>query len=403
LSDIRKFTPHLRVVLAYANKRDEALDTPADIYVINVDGVVDLLKRPPSFWKKFSTIIVDESTAFKHRTSRRSAALAKIIKHFEWRRLLSGTPTSNGICDIWHQMFLVDDGQRLGKDFYKFQQAACIGEKHEVRGKGSEDEEDGEWGERLAKSRVQAVKTITKWVDRPDIEDVVADMIKDVVVRHRFEDCVDIPANHTYPRFIQLSPRHLKLYQELKRKTILQLEEAQVTALNGASLYTKLLQVASGAVYNDEGEYSHVNSERYELILELVAERTHSIVFYLWDHQLNELVKEAKRQKISHVVWNSEKPGIAEAFQAGQYEVMFAHPASAGHGLTLTRATSTIWASPTVNLEWFLQGKKRIHRIGQTQKTETIVILAEGTIDTDVYAALERKDVKMTNLLQGLK
>jgi SNF2 family DNA or RNA helicase len=102
-------------------------------------------------------------------------------------------------------------------------------------------------------------------------------------------------------------------------------------------------------------------------------------------------------------VWNPDHPEVADEFQTGQYQVLFAHPQSAGHGLTLTKGTATIWASPTYNLEHYLQGLKRVHRIGQKDKTETIVIVAEGTIDEKVWTALQAKNVKMTNLLTEME
>jgi SNF2 family DNA or RNA helicase len=102
-------------------------------------------------------------------------------------------------------------------------------------------------------------------------------------------------------------------------------------------------------------------------------------------------------------VWNPDRPGIVDEFQHGDYRVLFAHPASAGHGLTLTKGTATIWASPTYNLSWYKQGLKRVHRIGQTEKTETIMVVAEDTIDEKVYAALQGKNFNMTALLSELE
>ena len=102
-------------------------------------------------------------------------------------------------------------------------------------------------------------------------------------------------------------------------------------------------------------------------------------------------------------MWNPDKPHIEADFQAGRYQVLFAHPASAGHGITLTKGTATIWASPTYNLEHFLQGLKRVHRIGQKEKTETIVVIAEGTIDEKVWEALQGKKVRMEALFAALK
>lgn len=322
--------------------------------------------------------LVHNCTAFKHHTSQRSKALAKLIKNFEWRRLMSGTPTSNGVCDLWHQMFLLDDGKRVGKSFFAFRSACCTPEQ------------------------VGPSTAHLNWVDKPGIELQIGALISDIVIRHKFEDCVDIPENHKYAVPIALTTKHLDVYNELRDSSLAVLRETTITAVNAAVLAQKLLQAASGAVYNDDGGYSYLANDRYDLALDLVEARDHTVVFYQWEHQLNELVKEARSRKVAYTTWNPDHPIIAEDFQAGKYKVLFAHPASAGHGLTLTKGTATIWVSPTYNLEHYLQGLKRIHRIGQSKKTETIVIIAEGTIDEKVYKALEAKNVNMAALLAEL-
>lgn len=377
--DCRKFAPHLRVSLCYAEKRLESLKVSADVYVVNIDGAVDLLKQPPLFWRKFSTLVIDEANSVKHRTSNRSKAVAKLRQRFDYVRLMTGTPGSNTVCDIWHLAFLADQGKRLGKSFFAFRAACCI------------PEQTGPSAQMLT------------WVDRPGVEATVAALISDITIRHKFEDCVDIPKNHRYAITTQLSSTHRKVYDKLEADKYAEIRSTGVTAINGAALATKLLQSSSGAVYNDDGGYSRITTDRYLLVLDLVEARTHSIVFYLWSHQRDELVKEAAKRKIPHTVWDSAHPEIEREFQAGHYQVLFAHPASAGHGLTLTRATTTIWASPTYNLDWFEQGLKRIHRIGQKEKTETIVIVAENTIEEKVWAAVQNKRVRMTDLFSALE
>lgn len=378
-NDIKKFAPHLRVSLCYAKGRKESLEAEADVYVVNVDGVKDIFKFPKTFWKRFGRLVIDESEAYKHHTSQRSKAVAKIAGHFEWVRLMSGTPATNGICDLWHQYFILDGGQRLGKSFYGFRNACCIPEQ------------------------TGASAQHVTWVDRPGIELQVAELVKDITIRHKFEDCVDIPENLTYAVNFTLSKKHQAVYEELKDQSLAILRETTVTAVNGAVLAQKLLQAASGAVYSDDGGYASLATERYELALDLVEARDHSIVFYLWDHQRDELVKEAKARKLSHAVWDPDHPEIANDFQEGKYRVLFAHPASAGHGLTLTKGTATIWASPTYNLSWFTQGMKRVHRIGQKHKTENIVLVAEDTIDQHVFDKLQGKAINMVALLKELE
>jgi SNF2 family DNA or RNA helicase len=378
-NDIKKFAPHLRVSLAYAKNRHAAMHEEADVYVVNVDGVKDIFKYPKKFWARFGRLIVDESEAYKHHTSARSKAVKKLADYFEYKRLMSGTPATNGICDLWHQYFILDGGKRLGKTFYGFRNACCI------------PEQTGPSAQHL------------QWVDRPGIELQVAELVKDITIRHKFEDCVDIPENHKYAVSYPLPDKHRRLYRELELQSIAEIDKTTVTAINGAVLATKLLQSASGAVYNDEGGYSLVDTERYELVMDLIEARAHSVCFYLWDHQRDELVRMAKARKLAHTVWNPDRPVIVDEFQNGDYRVLFAHPASAGHGLTLTKGTATIWASPTYNLSWYTQGLKRVHRIGQTLKTETIMVVAEDTIDEKVYAALQGKNFNMTALLSELE
>lgn len=381
--DFNEFAPDIGVSVAYATNREKAFEAKADVYVTNHDAVKWLASKPKTFFKKFDTLIIDESTAFKHHTSQRSKAAAKIAKHFTYRRLLTGTPNSNGICDIWHQVYLLDDGTRLGKSFFAFRAAACLPQQ------------------------VGPSASMIKWVDRPGIEATVSAMLRDITIRHRFEDCVDIPENFKYAKTFKLSKKHYAAYNEMQDFQILNLKKTTVTAVNGAVVAGKLLQIASGATYNDDGEYSLVDSERYSLVLDLVEERQHSIVFFTWEHQRDELIREATSRSISYAVFDGSitdrrRTEIVADYQEGKYQVLFAHPQSAGHGLTLTRGTATIWASPTYNLEHFLQGLKRVHRIGQSQKTETIVVVAEGTIDERVWQALQDKSVRMTDLLEGL-
>jgi SNF2 family DNA or RNA helicase len=386
-NDFKKFAPHLKREVATAQNRTKALNETANVYITNHDAAVDLAKKPPSFWKKFKggTLIIDESSAFKHRTSARSKAMVKISKYFKRVRLMSGTPNTNGICDIWHQVYILDYGQRLGTSFFAFRAAVCT------------------------PVQTGPMPNMVRWEDKPHAEEAVAAMISDVVVRHRFEDCVDIPANHQYSMPFELSSKHFAAYKRLENDSLLLLRDSSITAINGAALYTKLLQLASGAAYNDAGSYTLIDSDRYDLVLDLVEERRHSVVFFNWQHQRDELIKRAEKRDMrfalidGSVTKKGERERVVEAYQKGLYDVLFAHPQSAGHGLTLTKGTATIWPSPTPNLEHYLQGLKRIHRIGQTEKTETIMIVAPGTIEEQVYEALLAKDARMTNLLTLLK
>lgn len=379
--DLRTFAPHLVYSIARADNRERAFEVNADVYITNHDAVKWLASQYPSFFKKFSEIVIDESTAFKHNTSQRSKAAAKIVKYFKKRACLTATPTSNGITDIWHQALLLDDGRSLGQNFFKFRNT--VQTPHQVG--------------RIA----QAVK----WEDKPGAADVVFNQLGPMLIRHRLEDCIDMPGNHQYDVPYTLSPKQMAAYRELEASAILVLkDQKKVSAINAAAVHTKLLQVASGAVYTEEGEYSLVDTGRYELVMDMAAERPGALVFFLWKHQRDFMVADATRRGLRFAVLDGDAPqrmrdAAIVAYQAGKLDLLFAHPASAAHGLTLTYGTTTIWSSPTYNLELFVQGSSRQHRVGQKKKCETIVVVAQGTKDEDAWRVMQGKGDRMSMFL----
>lgn len=384
--DIAKFAPHLKVSVAHAKNREKAFNEPADVYITNTDAVKWLAKQKPQFFKPFSTIVIDESSAFKHHTSQRSKALEKIKKYFKFRYAMSGTPNSNAITDIWNQIKFLDDGKRLGNSFYHFRGSVCNPQQ------------------------VGPQPNMVKWEPKSGSEEAIASLISDISVRHKFEDCVSIPENFQSERTYRLSNQQLKAYLQMEKDAIAQLQSGMVTAVNAASVMTKLLQISSGAVYDETGQYHMVDHGRYELIADLIQERQNSLVFFHWAHQREELKRELELRNVTYTVIDGttsdhDRREAVRLFQAGFYRVLLAHPQSAAHGLTLTRATTTIWASPTYNLEHFLQGNRRIYRAGQTQRTETIVVIAEDTIENKVLEKLsgkQERQFKTLDLMQEL-
>ncbi len=381
-ADFKKFAPTLKVAVATADVRASTFEQDADAYVTNIDAVKWLAKQPKAFFKRFDTLIIDESSAYKHATSLRSKAAAKISGHFRYRRAMTGTPNGRSITDVWHQAFLLDGGERLGKSFYGFRNSVCTPTQ--------------------VGNSAQAVR----WEDKDGAEEAVFGLLSDIVIRHKFEDCVDIPANHRYELVYDLTPKQRKAYDQMEQTQMLMLKgkEPAVIAVNAAVVANKLLQVASGAVYGVGGEAVLVDDGRYKMVLDLVEERKHSLVFFHWKHQRDALVAEADKRGLNFCVLDGtvdehERDRFVTNYQAGVYQVMFAHPKSAAHGLTLTRGTTTIWSSPTYDLELFEQGSKRQHRMGQTQKTETITLIAPGTIDERVYEILQGKNARMKHLL----
>ncbi len=382
-AEFETFARTMFVSCAYARNREAAFWTEADVYVTNHDAVKWLAKQKPAFFDKFDTLVVDEVGAFKHHTSQRSKALNKIKKYFTYRHVMNGSPAPNTITDMWHQMFIVDDGERLGTSFFKFRSAACTPEQ------------------------VGPQANMIKWHDRPGVNEAVSKLVEDVTIRHKFEDCIDIPPNHEYSIPYQLTPRQHAAYESMAATQLAMISDNVVSAVNAAVVATKLLQIASGAVYDEDGTYQLVDTERYNAVLDKAEERAHTVIFFLWQHQKDLLIAEAKKRKMTYCLIDGTVPDgtrheNVQNYQRGLYRICFAHPQSAAHGLTLTRGSATIWASPTYNLEHYEQGLRRIYRASQTEKTETITFIAEDTIEERVFDALTNKKLRMDDLLQQI-
>lgn len=385
--DFKKFAPAVITTVCPAEKREIRFQDKADVYITNIDAAVWLAKQSAVFFARFTDLIIDESSAFKHHTSARSKATNKIKKFFKFRYLLSGTPNTNSVTELWNQMFILDDGKRLSTSFFKFRQQVCV------------------------PKQVGPSANMVEWRDREGAALTVSKLIADIVIRHKFEECIDIPENHLYSVPYELTTKQLRTYKQMKDEAVAEVARGGgfISAINGAAVTTKLLQIASGAAYSgDTPGTIFVDNGRYELVADLVQQREHSIVFFNWQHQRDGLFAEMDARGLNVAVLDGSTPDrkrkeLVDDYQNGMYDVLLAHPASAAHGLTLTRATTTIWASPTYNLEHFLQGNRRAYRAGQKRKTETIVVLAPGTIEEKVYAALQAKNVRQSDLLELAK
>lgn len=384
--DLDAFAPELAYSIAYAERRKAAFEAKADVYLTNHDAATWLAQQPPSFFRGFNRLVVDESTAYKHHNSQRSKAVRKIAKYFPVRRALTATPNTNSITDIWHQALIVDDGKRLGTSFFHFRSSVC------------------------QPVQVGPMPNMVRWDARPGAEEAVTALLSDIVIRHKLEECTDIPENFEYTRAYTLNPANMAAYREMEKQAILEISATEyVDAVNGAVLYNKLMQIASGAVYTTSEQYALLDHDRAEFVMDLVEERPQVVVFFNWVHQRDTLIAEAKRRNLAFGVIDGsvssvqKKNTLVQDFQNGLYRVLFIHPQSGAHGLTLTAATRTIWASPTYNLEHYHQGVKRIHRAGQREVTETLVVIAKDTVDEDVFAKCKAKQARMNDLLQSLK
>lgn len=384
--DIDKFFPGVRYRVAYATNRQQVFNSNSDIIITNHDAVRWIGKNiKPSFWKDFDTLIIDESTAYKNHNAQRSREVYKLAKYFTFRECMTGTPNPRSILDIWHQAKIVDDGERLGASYWKFRSVVC------------------------EPVQVGPDPSHVDWRDKEGAEYAVFDLLSDITIRHKFEECQDIPPNKVTEYTIDLSPKLRRQYNDMVSMAAMMLENGKLlTAVNAASVHQKLMQIASGAVYDGTGAYEVLDDTRSEMVLDLVEERKQCVVAFNWRHQRAGLEAAAKKRGVSYAVIDGtvgdrQRQEAVEKFQSGELRCIFAHPQSAGHGLTLTAGTTTIWTSPTYNAEHYKQFNHRIYRAGQKQKTETIHIRARDTIDEKVFDKLDSKLSSMQLLLDLLE
>lgn len=372
--DIAKFFPGTSYICAYATNRKKAFAMDVDIYVTNHDAATWLMTMgnlPKGYWDDFDTIIIDESTAYKNYNAKRSKAVYRLAKTFTYRHLMSGLPNPNSVTEFWHQVKLLDDGIALGTSFWKFRSVVC------------EPKQSG-----------PSINHI-KWLDKPGAEHVIYDLIDHMVIRHERGDCPHY--GEPYRVNYDLPPKARKAYDDMVDVAVAMMEDGSLLIAQQASaVHQKLQQIASGAVYTAHEKYSLVDEGRNELIMDLIEEREQCLVGFLWRHQREGLVTAAKKRGYTYAVIDgtvndTDRLAAVKGFQNGTIRCLFAHPQSAGHGLTLTAGTTCIWASPTYNSEHYVQFNARINRSGQERETETILICARDTIDEDVYDRLGGK------------
>lgn len=379
--DLDKFFPHLTYAIADAKSRLTAFDLNTDIVIVNTDGVVALAKSP-TVLRGFTDLIIDEVSYFKHAGSQRSKALRKLSKILRNKYALTGTPDPNSVTELWHPALLVDGGARLGPSFFHFRNSVQEAEQ------------------------VGPMPNMVRWHDKPEAIGAVFGLLSDIVVRHQFEDVMThVPPNHVSTVEFDLPPKLLKQYRTLEDQSVLTLNDGEVTAVHAASLRNKLLQCASGAVYTSEGAYSVVANERYALIVELITQYRHSVVFFNWRHQRDQLAALLEQAGISFAVIDgateeSERTRIVADYQSGAYQTVLMHPRTGAHGLTLTRGEACILASPIYEADLLKQGIHRIYRGSQDKVTNTILVQARGTVEDLVYARLTEKTIHMNDFLR---
>lgn len=373
---------HLRIlpVLGGMRRRVEALSTPGDVWVINRENVPWLVDHYRNDWP-FDMVILDESSSFKNPQSKRFKALKLVRSRIRRLVELTGTPSPNGLEDLWAQVYLMDGGARLGKTVTEFRKLFFTEDyAHPGQAYRTYSPQEG------AANRIQAA-------------------ISDVCVSMKAEDYLELPdcIENVIP--VALDGPAEKAYRKLEREMLLEVEGNTITASSAAVLNGKLLQLCSGDVYDGEGNTVRVHDCKAEAFLETLEQLhgAHVLVFYWFQHERDRLVALLGASALRARVYRDAADEAA--WNAGEVDVLLAHPASCGYGLNLQAGGHhALWYGyPNWNLELYQQANKRLHRQGQEYPVIVHHLVVRGGMDEDVVAALHDKGDVQETLMQALK
>lgn len=361
------------VAVGTVKERKAALIAGADITIINrenLDWLIDNSGLPFDY----DMVIIDELSSFKNHKSKRFQSLMKVRPKIKRIVGLTGTPSSNGLMDLWAEFKLLDFGERLGRFITHYRNNYFIPDKR-----------NGE--------------IIYSYKPMPSAEDTIYRKISDITISMKSTDHLQMPELIASQYEVQLSEGEEQRYEELKADFVLQLPEGEVTAANAASLTGKLSQLANGAIYNDEGNVIEFHDRKLDALEDLIegANGKSVLVAYWFRHDLERIKKrfDAREIKTSKDIsdWNS-----------GNIPVAVIHPASAGHGLNLQQGGSTlIWFGLTWSLELYQQTNARLYRQGQKDTVVIYHIITKGTIDENIMKALKEKDIGQAALIDAVK
>lgn len=362
------------VAVGTIKERKAALSAGADITIINRENLGWLIDSS-GYEFDYDMVIIDELSSFKNHKSKRFQSLMKVRPKVKRIIGLTGTPSSNGLMDLWAEFKLLDFGERLGRFITHYRNNYFIPDKR-----------NGE--------------IIYSYKPMPYAEDAIYRKISDITISMKSTDHLQMPELITSQYEVQLSEDEKQRYEELKADFILELPEGEITAANAASLTGKLSQLANGAIYDDEGNIVEFHDRKLDALEDIIesANGKPLLVAYWFKHDLQRIkkrfvVREIKTSK-DIIDWNN-----------GDIPVAVIHPASAGHGLNLQAGGSTlIWFGLTWSLELYQQTNARLWRQGQASGTVVIEhIIAKGTIDERILKALSLKEVSQNALIDAVK
>jgi len=372
------------VVAGNAQQRADALSADAELFIVGVDNLVWLLELYPKALP-FDCLVIDELSLFKGRSSQRFLNLRRALARskVDYRIGLTGTPSPNGLIDLWAQMRLIDDGQRLGQNFGQY-----VGAYFKTRGNGM----------------------ITfEYRPNDNAEQIISRKLSDIVLSMQTRDHKKLPDLVLEDTELRFDPFDQEVYDTLEEEYVLGLDDAEVTVKNGADLVGKLLQVSSGAIYEDKVEdgpriWHQLNTVKMDALEDLVKQYPYEnvLVVYQFKHEVTRI-----KERFPDAVTLPTGKAIKQCFDdwnAGKIKMLIIHPASAGHGLNLQfGGRRMIWTSPTWNLEHWLQTLARLLRHGAVDTIYVHRLLVKGTRDMQVRRRINSKDDNQKFIMNEIK
>jgi SNF2 family DNA or RNA helicase len=361
------------VVVGGEQERKAALMQKADIYIINRENV-DWLVNRSGLPFDYDMVVIDELSSFKSHRAKRFKSLMKVRPLVKRIVGLTGTPSSNGLMDLWAEFRLLDMGQRLGRFIGRYREDYFVPDK-----------------------RNQQI--VFSYKPRPGAEEAIYRQISDITISMKNTDYLKLPELVTNEISVKLSQKEMDYYQTLQRELVLPLEGQEIDAVNAAALSNKLLQMAGGAVYGENGAVVQIHDRKLDALEDLIEAATGKpvLVAYWFKHDLERILNRFPAEKL-------DSAGSIKRWNEGKIPLAVIHPASAGHGLNLQAGGSTlIWFSLTWSLELYQQTNARLWRQGQKNTVVIHHIITKDTIDEDVIRSLKRKDKTQTALIEAVK
>lgn len=367
-------------VLGTEKQRCLALSQKADVYVTGRDNFVWLVGKYGGRLP-FDTLVIDELTSFKSAKSERFKAMRIALPSVHRVIGLTGTPAPNGLIDLWAQMYCLDQGERLGRSVTKYREAYF---------------ETLRWNNIVVRCDV-----------KKGCEEIIRNKIADICLSMQAKDYLQLPDLITHTATVELTPKVREAYERFEREKVLEFktehgqEPANVLAQSAAGLMNKLAQFANGAVYDDSMQVHEVHSEKLDRLAEIVeaANGNSVLVFYQYKHDVTRIAAKLKGYRVR--AYQGEKD--LNDWNAGQIDVLLAHPASTAYGLNMQQGGHYIvWFGTGWNLEHYQQANARLHRQGQQHPVQVYKLICAGTVDEKASAALEGKKGVQQSLLDSL-